>query len=85
MCFPIQPVKTRHGIVADMKSRLIGAVKWIKLTILFVLLASAIGKCTRHVYVCVYLLSVCFVKIAFAEMAVELFKLGFITLFDIVF
>ncbi|KAH1010306.1 hypothetical protein HUJ05_004621 [Dendroctonus ponderosae] len=42
MCFPIQPLQNRHGIVDDMRSRLIGVVKWIKLTVLLALLTSAI-------------------------------------------
>lgn len=44
MCFPIRPSKSGHDIVDDMRSRLIGVVKWIKLTVLFVLLTTAIGK-----------------------------------------
>ncbi|XP_076262768.1 irregular chiasm C-roughest protein teiresias [Rhynchophorus ferrugineus] len=50
MCFLHKSVQNRHDIVGDMKSRLLDLVKWIKLTVLFVLVASAIGQaeCRTH-------------------------------------
>ncbi|XP_050311783.1 uncharacterized protein LOC126747289 isoform X2 [Anthonomus grandis grandis] len=53
MCVSTAVLRTRHGILDDMKSRINAAIRWIKLTLIFVLVASAVGSAdskshTRH-------------------------------------